>query len=240
MPNGLREGYGYRRAAEAPPATIGYKPQRTQFNPAEYAAGQGYQPYTPTGQPFPTSPGAYSGFLEKQYGMTAGEFQEAMPEERYAAFAGQRGMAGTYEEYARGREADKYTGPPKSPQEAAWATYMETQAAQEQRQQMFQNAVSTMQYAFGLLRRGGPGSLGASQSPMLGQLAQMQAAYQPETMDYSYWLTPGAYGVQETEFLPTEIQPGAPAGPQFGASATGYPGWTGRGQALGPYQGLWG
>lgn len=149
---------------------------------------------TPTGAPAPTgSLKALSDFVKKNYGISWEELQTMDPTQQYQAWAGVQGAAKTPGEVPLSDQGLP-SRPPMAPQEAAWMQWLAGEATRKMNEQSLANAMATMQYAFGTMRRGGAGSLAAFQQPMLGQMAQTQANTQYQEPDYSYWLTPVAYG----------------------------------------------
>lgn len=238
---GLPQAPGLGGAQRFPGAGIGVTGVQEGFDAPQYASSLGMQWRTPTGQALPTDPGALPSFIEKYYGVQPQQFFAATEQERQQMYATKAGAARTYEDMPF--QDGQMARPPKTPQEAAWASFAATQVAQQEKAQRQQAAMAILTHQMGMLRKGGAGSLAAFMSPMAGQMAQLEASYEPEVADYSYWLTPGAYGITETE-IPEPEEPGPfdqhwDTGPTVGVAAGqeglpsrfGYPATSGKSYA---------
>lgn len=224
---------GYQPAWRVRGPAIGAVGGPEMFDVGSFAAGMGFQATTPTGQRLATgSWGNFAQMIQREYGVDPQEFLGMTQEQQYGAWAGTRGLPGTYEEMQAAQAGGAAARPPESPREAGWMQFQAGQEARTRSQEMLQNAVSTMQYAAGLLRQGGPGSLATALSPQMSQLAQIYAQTEVSEPDYSAWLMPGMYGVQEEEVpggqvpltpIGQGIAVGAPGAGGGGWSSTGYP-----------------
>jgi hypothetical protein len=165
-----------------------------RFNVQEFGRGRGFSAFTPTGTEMATgSRQGWADFVEREYGLTEEDFLSRSEQERMKAFQEQRGAAQGLEDVP----VDEMGNPlraPRTPQEAALFQMKSAQVTRGLNEQLMKNAAGTMQYAFGMLRRGGEGSLAAFMQPALTNLSQIYNQSRYETPDYSYFLTPEAYG----------------------------------------------
>jgi len=241
---GLPEGEGYTPATTTPQtgvtpggALYDYEAQTAeQFDLGEYASGQGFSPYTPTGQQMPSSSAqGWADFVQKEYGISAEEFVGAGQEEQYAAYAQQHDIALAPEDVPVGPDGLP-SRPPKTPQEAALFQFVSEQRTRQQNEELLQQsiqqlqegvqvqrteqerartetretleagaarqeqevsqvraenrqlmeqALGVMQYALGLVRRGGEGSLAQFQQPGYQQMAATFMAGRETPYDFT-------------------------------------------------------
>jgi len=164
--------------------------QRSQ--PMQQQISQGIM--TPTGEEIPTSNWrAWQDFVRSNYGMELQDFQQAGSQERYGAFAQTQGIAQTPGEIPTG-ESGMPDRPPQTPQEAAMFQWQSGEVARQKNEQLLERAMSAYEYALGTLKQGGPGSIYEATQPIIGQMAQTLNTSEYSEPDFSFWLTPQAYG----------------------------------------------
>ena len=154
---GLPEGEGYTPATTTPQtgvtpggALYDYEAQTAeQFDLGEYASGQGFSPYTPTGQQMPGgSASQWADFVQEQYGMSAQDFIGGSQEEQYAAYAQTHDIALTPEDVPVGPDGLP-SRPPKTPQEAALFQFVSEQRTRQQNEELLQQAIQQMEAGLG-------------------------------------------------------------------------------------------
>ena len=173
------------------PSTQRTTPEYFNTSGLERAGGTGQ---TPTGQDIPTSSyAAWQQFIKSNYGMDPQDFLQSGQDERYSGFAQTQGLAQTPGEIPTG-ESGMPDRPPGSPQEAAMFQWQSGEVARQKNEELLNRAMAAYQYALGTLRQGGPGSLYQATQPIHGQMAQTLSGSEYTQPDFSFWLTPQAYG----------------------------------------------
>ena len=153
-----------------------------------------HQGTTPTGEEIPTdSYRAWNNFIKSNYGMDPQDFLGASQQERYGGYAQTQGIAQTPGEIPLG-ESGMPDRPPRTPQEAALFQWQAGEQTRQKNEELLNRATAAYQYALGTLRQGGPGSLYEATQPIIGQMAQTLNTSEYTEPDFSFWLTPQAYG----------------------------------------------
>lgn len=166
--------------------------QQQRQLPMQQQISQGIM--TPGGEEIPTSNmRAWAEFVQENYGMELRDWQQAGQQERYGAYAQTQGIAQTPGEISLG-ESGMPDRPPKTPQEAALFQWQAGEQTRQKNEELLNRAVAAYQYALGTLRQGGPGSLYQATQPIIGQMAQTLSTSEYTEPDFSFWLTPQAYG----------------------------------------------
>ena len=204
--------------------------QPEYFNLPQFAAAQGFNPRTPTGQAMPSANRqSWDAFAQKMYGMSPQEFLLARPEERYAGWATQAGRAPTYEAYTQGFEGGVPGAPPGTPQEAGWAQFASEKERMKRQEEDMANQMAVLQWLYGGVQQGGPGSIAAAMQPAGMAMAGAYGSRERMPADYSYWSvpqtpTPGPADASQMMIsqVPQTIGGGA-AQPGYSASAQRWP-----------------